>query len=75
MNDENITHAQRERVYVEGELAFTEGKPRLCNPYSASSSTLEQIWWNGWSHSRRRKQKERLLIDERDFTTHSGGKL
>jgi len=75
MSDDSITLVQRERVFAEGELAFKEGKWRGSNPYSASSSTLEQIWWNGWSHGRRRKQKERLLLDERDFMKHSRGKL
>ena len=41
MSDENITYAQRESVYVEGELAFEERQPRVCNPYAASSPTLE----------------------------------
>jgi hypothetical protein len=54
----NITYAQRESVYVEGELAFEERQPRVCNPYAAGSPTLEQIWWNGWDHGRRRKQGE-----------------
>ena len=75
MNDENITLAQRERVFAEGERAFREGIWRLSNPYSASNSTLEQIWWNGWNQGRRRKQKERSLLDKRDLTNHSGGRL
>jgi hypothetical protein len=50
---EEITHAQRERAYVEGELAFEEGMPRVVNPYTASSPILEQVWMNGWDHGRR----------------------
>jgi hypothetical protein len=73
--DESITLARRERVFAEGELAFKEGKARVGNPYSASSSTLEQIWWNGWSQSRRRKQKEMSQLDERDLTDRSAGRL
>ena len=74
MSDDNITLAQRERVFAEGERAFREGIARLFNPYSASSSTLEQIWWNGWNQGRRRKRKEASLQNERDFTNHSGGR-
>jgi ribosome modulation factor len=48
-----ITHAQRERAYVEGELAFEEGVPRVFNPYTASSPILEQVWMNGWDHGRK----------------------
>ena len=75
MSDDNITLAQRERVFAEGERAFREGIWRLFNPYSAGNSTLEQVWWNGWSQGRRRKQKEGSLLDERDFTNHSSGRL
>ena len=64
MNNGNITYAQRESVYVEGELAFEERQPRVCNPYAAGSPTFEQIWWNGWDHGRRRKQgKDRHLTN------------
>jgi hypothetical protein len=68
-SDETITHLQRESVYAEGELAFEKGYRRFGNPYSASSSTLEQIWMNGWDHGRRIKKKERLLspIEERSI--------
>ena len=58
MSDEDITHAERDSVYVEGELAFEEGKWRVCNPYAASSPTLEQVWMNGWDHGRRIKKRE-----------------
>jgi hypothetical protein len=62
MSDEDITHAERDSVYVEGELAFEEGEQRVCNPYAASSPTLEQVWMNGWDHSRRiRKREDRHL--------------
>lgn len=57
-SDETITHAQRESVYAEGELAFEKGYPRFSNPYAASGSTLEQVWMNGWDHGRRIKKKE-----------------
>jgi hypothetical protein len=52
-SDGVITHAQRESAYAEGELAFQQGERRVCNPYAAASPTLEQVWWNGWDHSRR----------------------
>lgn len=52
-NSMEITHSQRERAYAEGELAFEEGKPRVVNPYTASSPILEQVWMNGWDHGRR----------------------
>lgn len=75
MSDENITYAQRESVYAEGELAFEEGQLRVCNPYTASSSTLEQIWWNGWDHGRRRLQRKGSPLDERDLMIQPGGRL
>ena len=53
-----ITHTQRESAYLEGELAFKEGKPRVINPYTASSPILEQVWMNGWDHGRRIKKTE-----------------
>ena len=53
-----ITHAQRERAYAEGEKAFIEGTPRVSNPYKKSSPILEQVWMNGWDHSRRVKKRE-----------------
>jgi hypothetical protein len=56
MSDDIITHAQREKVYVEGELAFEEGNRRVSNPYALSSPTLEQVWMNGWDHRRRIKK-------------------
>lgn len=49
----NITLAQRESAYVEGQLAFRVGQWRSSNPYATRGSTLEQVWWNGWDHSRR----------------------
>jgi hypothetical protein len=58
VSDETITQSQRESAYVEGELAFEIGQWRLCNPYSASSPTLEQVWMNGWDHGRRIKKRE-----------------
>lgn len=54
--EENITYAQRESVYGEGELAFKQGRQRAYNPHATSASTLEQIWWNGWDHGRRRSK-------------------
>ncbi|HJS17162.1 MAG TPA: hypothetical protein VJ785_00325 [Anaerolineales bacterium] len=54
-----ITSAQRERAYAEGELAFEEGTRRIANPYTASSPILEQVWMNGWDHSRRIMKKGR----------------
>ncbi len=75
MSHERITYAQRESVYVEGELAFKERQSRVCNPYAAGSPTLEQIWWNGWDHGRRRKQRERSPLDDRDSKTQPGGRL
>ena len=65
MSDDSITHVKRESVYVEGELSFEQGRCRKENPYSASSPTLEQIWWNGWDHARRVKQREGSLHDKR----------
>ena len=59
-----ITHIQREHAYLEGELAFEEGKPRLVNPYTASSPILEQVWMNGWDHGRRIKKTERSVLDD-----------
>jgi hypothetical protein len=64
MPDE-ITHEQRERVYVEGERAFEEGIWRINNPYATTSPTLEQVWRNGWDHGRRVKKRESLPLDER----------
>jgi hypothetical protein len=55
---EEITQAQREHAYVEGEIAFNEGVPRVSNPYPRSSPTLQQVWINGWDHSRRIKKQE-----------------
>ena len=75
MSGKNITYAQRESVYVEGELAFEERQPRVCNPYAAGSPTLEQIWWNGWDHGRRRKKRGGSPLDERDLMTQPGGRL
>ena len=65
-----ITHTQREDAYLEGELAFKEGRPRVINPYTASSPILEQVWMNGWDHGRRIKKAERSLLD--DGTQPSG---
>jgi hypothetical protein len=61
VSDETITHSQRESAYVEGELAFEIGKWRVCNPYTASSPTLEQVWINGWDHGRRIKKSGSTL--------------
>ena len=55
---EEITHAQRERVYAEGEKAFEEGIWRVNNPYAANSPTLGQVWQNGWDHGRRTKKRK-----------------
>jgi hypothetical protein len=74
MSDENITHVKRESVYVEGELGFEEGRWRRDNPYASSSPTLTQVWWNGWDHGRRIKQK-RSPLDERDSTIQPVGDL
>ena len=63
MPDE-ITHAQRERVYVEGKQAFEKGIWRINNPYAATSPTLEQVWRNGWDHGRRVKKRESPSPDE-----------
>ncbi len=57
-----ITHAQRERAYLEGELAFKKGMQRVVNPYTASSPILEQVWMNGWDHGRRIDKKKRPAI-------------
>jgi ribosome modulation factor len=59
-----ITHSQREQAYLEGELAFGEGKPRNVNPYTASSPILEQVWMNGWDHGRRIKKSEGWLLND-----------
>jgi hypothetical protein len=64
MSNEDITLAQREYVYDEGERAFKEGKWRVCNPYSASSPTLEQVWMNGWDHGRRIKKSDRSPLQD-----------
>jgi hypothetical protein len=56
---ESITMAQRESAYVEGERAFNAGQWRTSNPYSTRGSTLEQVWWNGWDHGRRRGKLEK----------------
>jgi len=66
LSDENFTHAKRESVYVEGGLSFQEGRWRRDNPYASSSPTLQQVWWNGWDHGRRMRQRERLPLDQRD---------
>jgi hypothetical protein len=58
-----ITLSQRERAYGEGKLAFEEGTRRISNPYTASNTTLEQVWMNGWDHSRRITKKGRPLQD------------
>ncbi len=55
---EEITHTERERAYAEGETAFKEGTPRVRNPYTKNSPTLEQVWMNGWDHGRRIKKRE-----------------
>ena len=60
MSDGDITLAQRESAYVEGEQAFKAGQWRSSNPYAAGSQTLEQVWWNGWDHSRRRGKLARV---------------
>ncbi len=38
--------------------AFLEGQWRVSNPYAAISTTLEQVWTNGWDHGRRIKKRE-----------------
>ena len=58
MINDDISLAQREGAYIEGTQAFKEGKWRICNPYTASSSILEQVWMNGWDHGRRLNQLE-----------------
>jgi hypothetical protein len=70
MPDE-ITHAQRERAYVEGEQAFEQGVWRTHNPYAASSPTLEQVWRNGWDHGRRIRKRDQSLLDG----TQPGGRM
>ncbi len=57
---ESITLAQRESAYAEGEQAFKVGQWRTSNPYSTRGSTLEQVWWNGWDHGRRRGKLEKF---------------
>lgn len=75
MSDETITYEKRDSVYVEGELAFKEGKRRSCNPYASSSPTLEQIWWNGWDHSRRRKRSEKVAPEDDNLTREPYNRL
>jgi hypothetical protein len=70
MTVEHLTHIQRESVYAEGKRAFEAGQRRRHNPYAASSTSLEQIWWNGWDHSRRKKQREGS-----SFSMNFGGKM
>jgi hypothetical protein len=69
MSDENITNVKREFVYIEGGLSFEEGRWRRDNPYSDSNPTLQQVWWNGWDHGRRIKQRERKQINESNNST------
>lgn len=64
MSDDSITHVKREFVYIEGEASFNEGRWRRDNPYSSSSPTLQQVWWNGWDHGRRMKKRERSTLDK-----------
>jgi hypothetical protein len=59
---EEITHAQRERVYLEGERAFEQGIWRANNPYASTSPTLEQVWQNGWDHGRRKKKRQNTVV-------------
>jgi hypothetical protein len=61
MPDE-ITHAQREKVYREGERAFEQGTWRVNNPYACTSPTLEQVWQNGWDHGRRKKKRQDVVV-------------
>jgi hypothetical protein len=56
VSNDDITLAQREDVFVEGKRAFKERKWRICNPYTTSSPTLEQVWMNGWDQGRRLQQ-------------------
>lgn len=63
MSNDDISLAQREGVFAEGERAFKEGKWRVSNPYTASSPTLEQVWMNGWDHGRRIRKTERPTLD------------
>ena len=60
MSVEGVTLAQRESAYVEGEQAFKAGQWRSSNPYSTRGSTLEQVWWNGWDCSRRKRKWEKF---------------
>ena len=67
---ETITHAQRENAYAEGGRAFDAGLRRTENPYAVVNPTLEQIWWNGWDHSRKRKHRERLPSGNDPWSKH-----
>lgn len=44
----SIPATQKALIYAEGKLAFTDGKRRGYNPYTASNVALAAIWWNGW---------------------------
>ena len=72
MSDDNITHDRRECVYAEGEQAFKEGQRRICNPYAASSPTLEQVWCNGWDHGRRINKYKYLTHPDRESVYAEG---
>jgi len=61
MGHESVTLAQRESAYIEGERAFKVGQWRSSNPYTTRGSTLEQVWWNGWDHSRRNGKLARAI--------------
>ena len=63
--EEIITRKQRESAYVEGELAFKIGERRVCNPYAASSPTLEQVWWHGWDTAEEESEGEHSHVTKR----------
>lgn len=46
--DAIISATQKAIVYAEGKKAFTTGKHRGYNPYTANNLALAAIWWNGW---------------------------
>ena len=60
--EDTLTHARRESVYAEGELAFKKGQRRASNPYPAGSPTLEQVWWHGWDRAEEEAKSQQNCV-------------
>jgi hypothetical protein len=63
MRDKSFTYTYRVSVYVEGKLAFDEGRLRSFNPYAASTE-FSGLWCHGWDMAERKNKEKRSPADK-----------